>query len=54
MTVADYRSAPGNGPKLVGTPAATPWDPDLVAAMHAVGRAVTEERLLPTLLDDLR
>lgn len=53
MTGAEYRRAAGTGPALVGTPAATPWDPALGAAMREVGRAVMEERLLPPLLADL-
>ncbi|MBX6751798.1 MAG: TIGR02679 family protein [Micromonosporaceae bacterium] len=61
MSAADYEAAlgpaesvGGSGPRLTGTPAATPWDPALAAAMHRHGRAVMEERLLPVLLDDLR
>jgi uncharacterized protein (TIGR02679 family) len=54
MTVADYRSAPGAGPDLVGTPVATPWEPGLADEMRTAGRAVMEERLLPTLIGDLR
>jgi hypothetical protein len=32
----------------------TPWDPSLSDEMRRVGRAVMEERLLATLIDDLR
>jgi uncharacterized protein (TIGR02679 family) len=54
MSTTDYQSALGHGPSLVGPPSDTPWDPDLARHMHRAGQAVMEERLLPTLLDDLR
>jgi uncharacterized protein (TIGR02679 family) len=58
MSAADYltaaQSLPPGMPALAGTPAPTPWDPALAAQMTRVRRAVMEERLLPTLLADLR
>jgi uncharacterized protein (TIGR02679 family) len=54
MATADYRTACGDGPPMVGSPAPTPWDPPLSDEMRRVGRAVMEERLLPTLIEDLR
>jgi uncharacterized protein (TIGR02679 family) len=54
MTAADYVDAAPNGMPLVGVPVATPWNPELAAAMREKGRAVMEERLLDELLDDLR
>jgi uncharacterized protein (TIGR02679 family) len=54
MSAADYLSAVGDGLALAGTPAATPWDPALAEAMRRCGRAVMEERILSTLLNDLR
>lgn len=53
MTAADYVGEAPYGMPLVGTPVATPWDPELAAAMRDNGRAVMEERLLGGLLDDL-
>ena len=53
MSTADYLGAAGRGVPLTGIPAATPWDPELAAAMTTVGRAVMEERLMDRLLDDL-
>lgn len=54
MTAVDYRAGEGSGQPLLGTPTATPWDPQLSTEMIAKGRSVMEERLLPHLLDDLR
>jgi uncharacterized protein (TIGR02679 family) len=54
MAAADYQAACAQGPPLRGTRAATPWDPALAEAMQRTGRAVMEERLLGSLLDDLR
>jgi uncharacterized protein (TIGR02679 family) len=54
MGVADYLGGSDSGQPLLGTPAPTPWDPGLATEMMAVGRSVMEERLLPTLLSDLR
>jgi uncharacterized protein (TIGR02679 family) len=54
MGAADYREAGADGPPLLGTPAPTPWEPGLRVAMSIAGRAVMEERLLPTLIEDLR
>lgn len=46
--------ADGGGPALIGVPADTPWDPSLAVRMRSVGRAVMEERLLGSLLQDLQ
>jgi uncharacterized protein (TIGR02679 family) len=54
MTSDDYRGAAGSGPALFGAPAPTAWDPNLATEMRTRGRAVMEERLLDTLLHDLR
>jgi hypothetical protein len=54
MSALDYRSAAGTGQPLLGTPAATPWDPQLQTQMRAAGQSVMEERLMATLLADLR
>ncbi|MEV0185199.1 DUF2399 domain-containing protein [Streptomyces sp. NPDC050625] len=55
MTAADYRGAldQGESTPLTGSPAPSPWDPELAHAMRVSGRSVMEERLLPTLLSDL-
>jgi uncharacterized protein (TIGR02679 family) len=55
MSAADYRAglAGGESTSLTGTPAASPWDPELAAELTTEGRAVMEERLLPLLLADL-
>lgn len=53
MSAVDYAAAMNRGMPLAGTPAPTPWDPELAAAMSTAGRAVMEERLLDRLLDDL-
>jgi uncharacterized protein (TIGR02679 family) len=55
MSAADYRTAlaEGDSTSLTGTPAASPWDPELAAELTMQGRAVMEERLLPLLLADL-
>ena len=54
MAATDYADAATTGVPLLGSPAATPWDPSLSAAMRKNGRAVMEERLLGQLLGDLR
>jgi uncharacterized protein (TIGR02679 family) len=54
MAATDYRNASGSTQPLLGSPAATLWDPTLEHAMAAMGRAVMEERILSTLLDDMR
>jgi uncharacterized protein (TIGR02679 family) len=54
MAAVDYRAYAGSGPNLLGTPTETPWDAALRAAMIGDGRAVMEERLLDSLLHDLR
>ncbi|HLL69139.1 MAG TPA: TIGR02679 domain-containing protein [Micromonosporaceae bacterium] len=53
MAATDYGAEAPRGIPLVGSPATTPWDPELAAAMRQTGRAVMEERLLEDLLDDL-
>jgi uncharacterized protein (TIGR02679 family) len=53
MSAADYLGAVERGVPLTGTPAPTPWDPELAAAMNEAGRAAMEERLLDRLLADL-
>ena len=55
MTADDYRHALAEGEttRLTGPEAPSPWDPALATLMACEGRAVMEERLLPTLLDDL-
>jgi uncharacterized protein (TIGR02679 family) len=54
MGASDYLAVAGDGPALSGSPAPTPWDARLAAEMRRVGRTVTEEDLLPALLEDLR
>lgn len=57
MGSADYRAAvEAGGPtaELVGVVGDTPWDPDLVRAMNAAGRAVHEEALRAELLTEIR
>ncbi len=53
MSALDYSGAVDRGVPLTGTPAPTPWDRELAAAMNEAGRAVMEERLLDRLLSDL-
>jgi uncharacterized protein (TIGR02679 family) len=40
-------------PELVGTPALSPWDPDLASALAVEGRRIEEELVLDDLLHDL-
>lgn len=54
MGAQDYLSAADTGQPLLGTPAPTPWDPQLSVAMSTAGRSVMEERLLPVLLADVK
>jgi uncharacterized protein (TIGR02679 family) len=57
FSAADYREALARGgpaQPLVGAAAASPWDPDLAAAMSAGGQAVEEEAVLSDLIADLR
>lgn len=61
MSAADYRESLNLAsaerldlPTLVGSPVETPWDPGLAELMSTAGRAIEEETVLPTLLDDLR
>ena len=55
MTAADYRHAleAGESTPLTGSPAASPWEPELAALLAEHGRAVMEERLIAVLLTDL-
>ncbi len=55
MTAADYRRAleAGESTPLTGSPAASPWQPELAALLAEHGRAVMEERLIAVLLTDL-
>jgi uncharacterized protein (TIGR02679 family) len=55
MTAADYRNAlrTGESTPLTGSPAASPWDPELAALLAEHGRAVMEERLIAVLMADL-
>jgi uncharacterized protein (TIGR02679 family) len=55
MTAADYRNAltAGESTPLTGSPAASPWDPELAALLAEHGRAVMEERLITVLMADL-
>lgn len=47
------RHAAVPGAPLIGTPVATPWDPDLAAALAERGSALHEEAVLEDLLADL-
>lgn len=49
MSAADYLAAPGGG-ALTGREVATPWDPELGAAMRERGHAVHEEQVVEVLL----
>ncbi|WP_240506379.1 TIGR02679 family protein [Thermoactinospora rubra] len=55
MDVATYERALNRGESepLKGSPAVSPWAPDLAARMAATGRAVMEERLVTELVEDL-
>jgi hypothetical protein len=53
MGTVDYAADAAGGLPLVGTPADSPWDPTLARVMRNSGRAVMEERLLPSLLSDV-
>jgi uncharacterized protein (TIGR02679 family) len=55
MTAADYRNAltTGESTPLTGSPAGSPWDPELAALLAEHGRAVMEERLIAVLMADL-
>ncbi|KPM54300.1 hypothetical protein ACG83_20245 [Frankia sp. R43] len=58
LSASDYLGAAGGveasgGVPLAGSPAATPWDPDLATAMGRTGVAVHEEYLLDILIADL-
>jgi uncharacterized protein (TIGR02679 family) len=55
MSTPDYLTAleTGDSEPLKGPAANSPWEPSLAERMSAHGRAVMEERLIPTLLADL-
>jgi uncharacterized protein (TIGR02679 family) len=55
MTAADYRQAlqTGESTPLTGSPAVSPWDPELAVLLAERGRAVMEERLIAALMADL-
>ncbi|WP_256988411.1 MULTISPECIES: DUF2399 domain-containing protein [unclassified Rhodococcus (in: high G+C Gram-positive bacteria)] len=56
MDVDSYRRAldARNSEPLKGHRTDSPWDPELATALRDSGRAVTEDRLIPDLLTDLR
>jgi len=56
MTARDYRDAlaAGESTPLTGPEAVSPWDRQLASLMTGHGRAVMEERLITTLLADLK
>jgi uncharacterized protein (TIGR02679 family) len=56
MAARDYRGAlaAGETTALAGPKAASPWDPRLALLMAERGRAVMEERLIETLVADLK
>ena len=56
MTARDYRDAlaAGESTPLTGPVAVSPWDPRLAPLMAEHGRAVMEERLIATLITDLK
>ncbi|MEV2265610.1 DUF2399 domain-containing protein [Nonomuraea africana] len=55
MDVTTYQQTLGRGESeaLKGSPASSPWAPELAARMAATGRAVMEERLIGELIEDL-
>ena len=54
MGADDYRAALAAGYEPLRGPAAeSPWDTRLAELMHASGRAVPEDRMLPVLLAEL-
>jgi uncharacterized protein (TIGR02679 family) len=55
MGALDYQAglAAGAAEPLSGPPEASPWDDRLADLMRNAGRAITEERMLPSLLADL-
>ena len=52
MTSEDYLAAIADGPP-VGRVTAVPWDPELAGHLVRAGKTVPEERLAPTLLDEI-
>lgn len=52
MTSGDYLDAVADGPP-VGRVTAVPWDAELAGNLISVGKTVPEERLAPTLLDEI-
>lgn len=59
MSATDYRAAlsatrpPGGAFPLKGPPEPSPWDPRLAEAMRLTGRGISEELVLPGLLETL-
>lgn len=53
MSTVEHLAAVPPGGASVGRVTAAPWEPDLAPAMRAHGLAVSEERVLDLLLDDL-
>lgn len=55
MGAADYQAglAAGAGEPLTGQPEPSPWDGGLAELMRAGGRGISEERMLPRVLDAL-
>lgn len=55
MSTQDYQAAvdTGHSEPLKGPPVTSPWDPVLADTMAEHGRAIMEERLIPSLLKDL-
>jgi len=52
MTSDDYLAAIADGPP-VGRVTAVPWDEELAGNLVRVGKTVPEERLAPTLLNEI-
>lgn len=52
-TAADYEAACTAGLPLRGSPAASPWDPELAASMARHGLAIEEEAVVDDLVADL-
>lgn len=53
MSTADYRAAAQSGTKLAGSPVDAIWDRNLSGAMRNEAKAVHEEVVLDSLMDDL-
>lgn len=53
MRASDYRAAATGSLTLEGRPVAASWDVELMPAMSEIGKAVHEERVVETMLNDL-